>query len=129
GRAKVSATVSSRINYLALVNLKPGPMQDVRVRRAMNHAVNVDELIQQVLRGRATKMCGPLAPANVDYSPVECYKYDPARAQALFKEAGVDPAKLSLTLDSPSGRYPLDKDISQAIAAQLGRLGIKVNVV
>src|SRR5688572_27387146 len=129
GRAKVRATVSSRINYLALVNLKPGPMQDVRVRRAMNHAVNVDELIQQVLRGRATKMCGPLAPANVDYAPVECYKHDPARAQALFKEAGVDPAKLTLTLDTPSGRYPLDKDVSLAIAAQLQRFGIKTNVV
>src|SRR5207244_10873800 len=35
GRAKVRSTVSSRINYLALVNVKPGPMQDVRVRRAM----------------------------------------------------------------------------------------------
>ena len=129
GRATLRTTVSSRINYLALVNLKPGPMQDVRVRRAMNHAVNVDELIAQVLKGRATKMCGPLAPANVDYAPVECYKHDPARAQALFKEAGVDPAKLSLTLDSPSGRYPLDKDVSLAIGAQLQKLGINTNVV
>src|SRR6266704_1685092 len=129
GRARLRATVSSRINYLALVNLKPGPMQDVRVRRAMNHAVDVDELIRAVLKGRATKMCGPLAPANVDYAPVECYQHDPARAQALFKEAGVDPTKLQLTLDTPSGRYPLDKDVSLAIAAQLQRLGIKVNVV
>ena len=129
GRAKIRSTVSSRINYLALVNLKPGPMQDVRVRRAMNHAVNVDELITQVLRGHATKMCGPMAPANVDYAPVECYKHDPVRAQALFKEASVDPAKLALTLDTPSGRYPLDKDVSLAIAAQLQRLGIKTNVV
>ena len=129
GRAKVRSTVSSRINYLALVNLKPGPMQDVRVRRAMNHAVNVDELITQVLRGHATKMCGPTAPANVDYAPVECYKHDLPRAQALLKDAGLDPAKLALTLDTPSGRYPLDKDVSLAIAAQLQRLGIKTNVV
>jgi peptide/nickel transport system substrate-binding protein len=129
GRAGVRATVSSRINYLALVTLKPGPMQDVRVRRAMNHAVDVDELIKQVLRGRATRMCGPLAPTNVDYAPVECYQHDPARARALFKEAGIDPARLSLTLDTPSGRYPLDKDVSLAIAAQLQRLGITVNVV
>jgi peptide/nickel transport system substrate-binding protein len=129
GRATLRATVSSRINYLALVNLKPGPMQDLRVRRAMNHAVDVDELIKQVLKGRASRMCGPLAPANVDYAPAECYKYDPARAQALFKEAGVDPTKLQLTLDTPSGRYPLDKDVSLAIAAQLQRLGIKANVV
>jgi peptide/nickel transport system substrate-binding protein len=129
GRATLRATVSSRINYLALVNLKPGPMQDLRTRRAMNHAVDVEELIKQVLKGRASRMCGPLAPANVDYSPAECYKYDPARAQALFKEAGVDPTKLSLTLDTPTGRYPLDKDVSLAIAAQLQRLGIKTNVV
>ena len=129
GRAKVRSAVSSRINYLALVTLKPGPMQDLRVRRAMSHAVDVDELIAKVLQGRASKICGPLSPANVDYATVECYKYDPARAQALFKEAGVDPAKLQLTLDSPSGRYPLDKDVSQAIAAQLQRLGIKVTVV
>ena len=129
GRAKIRTAVSSRINYLALVTLKPGPMQDLRVRRAMSHAVDVDELIAKVLQGRASKICGPLSPANVDYTPVECYKYDPARAQALFKEAGVDPTKLQLTLDSPSGRYPLDKDVSLAIAAQLQRLGIKVNVV
>ena len=130
GKAKVRATVSSRINYLALVNLKPGPMQDLRVRKAINHAVNVDELIQQVLKGRATKMCGPLSPLNVDYTAgIECYKHDPARAQALFKEAGVDPTKLQLTLDTPSGRYPLDKDLSLAIAAQLQRVGVKVNVV
>jgi peptide/nickel transport system substrate-binding protein len=129
GRAKIRAAVSSRINYLALVNLKPGPMQDLRVRRALNHAVNVDELIAQVLKWRATKICGPLSPANVDYAPVECYKHDPARAVALLKEAGHDASTLHLTLDTPSGRYPLDKDVSLAIAAQLQRIGIKVNVV
>jgi len=129
GRAKIRSTVSSRINYLALVNLKPGPMQDLRVRRAINHAVDVDELIKQVLRGHASRTCGPLQSGNADYAPVDCYKYDPARAQALFKEAGVEPAKLALTLDTPSGRYPLDKDVSLAIAAQLQRVGIKTNVV
>ena len=129
GRAKVRSAVSSRINYLALVNLKPGPMQDLRVRRAINHAVDVDELIAQVLKGRASKICGPLSPANVDFAKVDCYKYDPARAQALFKEAGIDPKTLTLTLDTPSGRYPLDKDVSLAIGAQLQRLGITTNVV
>src|SRR6476646_4438598 len=130
GKARLRATVSSRINYLALGHLKPGPMQDLRVRKAIHHAINVDELIQQVLKGRATKMCGPLSPINVDYSPKpQCIKYDPAAAQALFTEAGIDPTKRTLTLDTPSGRYPLDKDISLAIAAQLQRLGIKTNVV
>ena len=130
GKATVRATVSSRINYLALVTLKPGPTQDLRVRQAISHAINVDELIQQVLRGRASKMCGPLSPINLDYSPkVQCLKHDVKKAQALLKEANIDPGKLTLTLDTPSGRYPLDKDISQAIASQLGRIGVTVNVV
>jgi ABC-type transport system substrate-binding protein len=85
----------------------------------------LDELIKQVLKGQATRMCGPLAPPNADFAQVECYKHDPARAQALFKEAGIDPAKLTLTLDTPSGRYPLDNDVSLAIAAQLQRIGIR----
>jgi len=130
GKATVRATVSSRINYLALVTLRPGPMQDIRVRQAISHAINVDELIQQVLRGRASKMCGPLSPINVDYSPkVQCLKHDVKQAQALLKSANIDPGRLVLTLDTPSGRYPLDKDISQAIASQLGRIGITANVV
>jgi len=56
----------------------------------------------------------PLSPANVDYAPVECYKHDPARAQALFKRPR-RPKTLALTLDTPSGRYPLDKDVSLAM--------------
>ena len=91
GRARLRATVSSRINYLALVNLKPGPMQDVRVRRAMNHAVDVEELIKQVLKGRATRMCGPLAPPNVDYAPAECYTHDPARATRSSRKPASTP--------------------------------------
>jgi len=83
-----------------------------------------------VLRGRASKMCGSLSPINVDFSPkVQCLKHDVKQAQALLKAANIDPGRLVLTLDTPSGRYPLDKDISQAIAAQLGRIGITANVV
>src|SRR5206468_3756920 len=56
-------------------------------------------------------------------------KCDVKHAQVLLKAANIDPGRLTLTLDTPSGRYPLDKDISQAIASQLGRIGITVNVV
>ena len=111
GKAKGRSTVSSRIKYLALVNLKPGPMQVVRVRKAIEHAVDVDELIQQVLQGRATKCADRSRRSTWTTPPTQCMKYDPAQAQALFKEAGIDPTNLQLTLDTPSGGYPLDKDV------------------
>ena len=53
----------------------------------------------------------------------------PPGRRPCSRKRGIDPTKLQLTLDTPSGRYPLDKDISLAIAAQLQRIGIKVNVV
>ena len=106
-------------------------MQDVRVRRAMNHAVNVDELIKQVLKGRATKMCGPLAPANVDYSPkVECYQVrSRARPGALQGgRASTRPSSSSRSTRRPAAtrstrtsRWP-SRPSSSA-------LGIKTNVV
>lgn len=130
GKATVRVTESSRINYIALVNLKPGPMQDVRVRKALNYAVNVDQLIQTVLQGRATRICGALNPFNSGYNPdVPCYQYDPDKAVALLREAGYEPQQLRFVLDSPSGRYPQDDKVAQAIAAQLGQLGIQVQVV
>ena len=96
----------------------PGP------RKAINHAVE---------RGRADP-AGAEGPGEQDVRVAVAaqrrlrrrHRVLQARsraATALFKEAGVDPTKLQLTLDSPSGRYPLDKDVSLAIAAQLQRAG------
>lgn len=127
--ASVRTAESFRINYLALVNAKPGPIQDVRVRRALLHAVNVDELIAKVLQGRATRACGHVAKQNEIYATPRCTQYDPARAKALLKEMGIEPSDLKLTLNSPSGRYPMDKEVSLAVAAQLEKIGVKVNVV
>lgn len=129
GRAQVRSTVSSRINYLALETLHPGPMQQVKVRQAMTFAVNVDELVRTVLGGQATRICGYVSRFDPAYDPaIRCPRYDPQRAVQLLQEAGYDPKKLVLTLDTPSGRYPLDKEVSEAIAAQLAKLGITVHV-
>ncbi len=129
GLAEVREVGSSRINYVALVNFKAGPLQDRRVRQALNYAVNVDEIVTNLFKGRATRIPGALSGINEDVNPnLKPYAYDPQRAVQLIREAGYDPAKLEFTLDSPSGRYPLDKEASEAIAAYLGRLGMTVRV-
>lgn len=129
GRATVRSTVSSRINYLALETLHPGPMQNVKVRQAINYAVDVDELIKTVLAGQSTRICDYVSRFDPAYTPaVKCYGYNPDKAKQLLVEAGFDPGKLTLTLDTPTGRYPLDKEVSEAIAAQLGKIGLTVHV-
>jgi peptide/nickel transport system substrate-binding protein len=129
GHAQVRSVASSRINYLALVNFRPGPLQDRRVRQAMNYAVNVDEIIASLFKGRATRIPGALSSINEDVNPnLKPYPYNPERAVQLIREAGYDPARLEFTIDSPSGRYPLDKEAAEAIAAYLGRIGIRARV-
>ncbi len=129
GQAEVRGVPSSRINYVALVNFKSGPLQDRRVRQALNYAVNVDDIIANLFKGRATRTPGALSAINEDVNAnLKPYPYNPERAVQLIKEAGYDPAKLEFTMDSPSGRYPLDKEAAEAIASYLGKIGIKVRV-
>ena len=67
---------------------EPNPLVDVRVRRALNHAVDVDAIIKNYLTGREyrTTLVGRGA---IGYNPdVPFYNYDPEKAKALLKEAG-----------------------------------------
>ncbi|KZE47519.1 hypothetical protein AV540_19170 [Brevibacillus parabrevis] len=125
---KIELVGSSRINYLALNTFYDGPLKDKRVRQALNYAIDVDELLKSVLNGNGTKMTGPLSKVNADYTETKDYGYDPDKAVALLKEAGIDPKTLKLTLDTPNGRYPMDTHVAQAIASQLQRIGIQVTV-
>lgn len=125
---EVGEISSSRINYLALSNLVDGPLKDLKVRQAINHAIDADELLETVLNGYGTRITGPLSQLNVDYAETTAYSYDPDLAVQLIKEAGYNPEDITLTLDTPSGRYPMDSHIAQAIASQLQEIGITVNV-
>ncbi len=130
GKARCEEIPSSRINYVALVNNRPDSVfKDKKVRQAMNYAVNVPEIIQGVFKGHATRMPGCLSLDNPEVNKnVKPYAYDPEKAKALLKEAGVDPTSLNITMDAPQGRYPMDKEAAQAVAAQLGKIGVKVQV-
>jgi peptide/nickel transport system substrate-binding protein len=81
GSAEVRGIPSSRINYVALVNFKSGPLQDRRVRQALNYAVNVDEIVANLYKGRATRIPGALSAINEDVNAnLKPYPYNPDRA-------------------------------------------------
>lgn len=72
-------------------NLKRKPFNDIRVRQAINYAINKQELIDGVLLGLGEPVASPYKPGtrwtNPDLSP---YPYDPQKALALLKEAGYE---------------------------------------
>src|SRR5690606_13926703 len=59
-----SAAPGRRIVFVGLDNVNPGPMQDERVRQAVNYAVNVDLLVEAVMEGHATRVASGLIPQN-----------------------------------------------------------------
>ncbi|MBV9785182.1 MAG: ABC transporter substrate-binding protein [Acidisphaera sp.] len=119
---QVATVNGTRTFFLAINNAKP-PFSDVRVRRALNHAVDRKLIIARLLNGLATPLNGVLSPDAFGFDPeLPEYTYDPGKARALLAEAGV--SGLSLTIDTDGA----GKEISEAIASMLARSGIMAKV-
>ena len=103
------------------------PFKDLRVRRAVYHALNVELITQKVLRGLGTPTGAFLSP-KVDGSPAELDKrlpFDPAKARALLAEAGY-PNGFSITLDCVN--VPWREAVCQAMTAMLTQVGIRTTL-
>jgi peptide/nickel transport system substrate-binding protein len=121
---EVLRTVSIR-PMMFYLNTRKKPFNDLRVRRAINMAIDRQELIQTVLSGEATPLDSLLAPGLPGYIHVQSPIYDPARARELLNQRGVSDAG-RITMDCPQGRFLLDREVCAAVAAQLGRVGLNV---
>ncbi len=108
------------------VNVKP--FDDVRVRKALNYAVDVDSIIKNLLMG-VGKRVDHLYPPVVDYvnTSIQNYSYDPEKAKKLLAEAGY-PNGFETTMWAPKGRYTMDYQMAQAVQAQLAKVGVKAEL-
>jgi peptide/nickel transport system substrate-binding protein len=105
-----------------------GPTGDRRVRQAILAAVNPDEIIRTVLEGQGIRTATPLTSRHFGFDrTLQPVKQDPARAQRLLAEAGY-PGGIDLTLNSPDGRYLKDREVTEAVAGQLTKVGIRTRV-
>ncbi|NLP17651.1 MAG: ABC transporter substrate-binding protein [Firmicutes bacterium] len=102
------------------------PFNDVRVRKALNHAVDVDEIIATVMDGLAIRCPGPCIPGSFGYNEaITGYDYDPEKAKELLAEAGYPEGEgLSFVLDTQDAH----KDTAEAIVQYLEEVGIDVSV-
>jgi peptide/nickel transport system substrate-binding protein len=118
---------------------------DLRVRQALNYAIDKRRLIEEVYDGRAVALPGPLSPFNNLVNPVlKPYPYNPDAAVSLLEEAGrgeVIHSDEELPLFGPSpflepdviGRFTIDtldewRVIAEAVAEQLREIGLNVSV-
>ena len=123
-RFQVMASGSRAKTILAINNARK-PLDDVRVRRAINMAIDRKAVIQGAGDGYGSPIGSyyvPSAPGYVDLTKVNAY--DPDKARALLKEAGVSNLELTITLPPP----PYARQGGEVIASMLDKVGIKAKL-
>jgi peptide/nickel transport system substrate-binding protein len=109
-------------------NSRP-PFNDLRVRRAIQYAVDKKALVEGVMLGFGTPIGSHRSPGESCYEDLSgFYPYDPAKARALLQEAGYgpnNPLRFTFTLAAP---YPYERRLGEAIAAQLAQIGVQARL-
>ncbi len=105
------------------------PFKDKRVRQAFYQAIDVDGIIKNVMRGAATPNAEMLPPEVNGFAPdlAKRLPFDPEGAKKLLADAGY-PSGFEVKLNCPNDRYVNDAAICQAVAANLARVGVKINL-
>lgn len=123
----VLQTAPALILYHIAINTTRGPLADVRVRRAINHAVDVRAILRSVMSNRGRVAAGVIPPsldgADTTRRP---YTYDPALAKRLLAEAG-HPGGIDVELWHSS--VPTISRIAQAVQSYAAKANIRVKLV
>lgn len=121
------STPSNRVIFLFLNQNVNQELKDVRVRQAIEYAINNAGIVQKIMANSATA-AGQFAPKGFSGHDASLTpRYDLAKAKALMKEAGLEDG-FSITMIAPNNRYVNDEKIAQAIAAMLAKINIKVEL-
>ena len=118
------------VSGVALPN-EVAPFDDKRVRQALNYAIDRDGLDKGLFQGLAAPMTSPLPEAQWGFDKsLKGYPYDPAKAQELLKQAGVQPGfKIELlTYNSARGYNPVGPSLAVAVQGYLKKVGIDAEV-
>lgn len=139
---KVYDTPGLRVVYIGL-DVTRAPTDDIRVRQAIAHAIDVDAINAFVVEDAMLPASGVLATGVFGYAEtdvVERYAFDPERALELLAEAGytqngegllvdADGEPLRLIQWASQGRDLKDKELSETVAAQLREIGFTIDYV
>ena len=108
------------------LNNKRKPFDDIRVRRAMAHAIDRQAFIDGAVEGFGKPIGSHFAPTDLGYQDLtKVIGYDPERAKALLREAGVT-TPLNVTLSLPPPQYA--RKGGEIVAAMLAKVGVNAKI-
>lgn len=137
-RFKVEAAPQLRVIFLGYNYLKDkldssnaegNPFKELKVRQAINLALDADLIKDRIMRGQSapTSILTPPGLAGYSADAAKRPAVDQEKAKALLAEAGY-PEGFSVRLDCPNNRYVNDEAICQAAVSMLAKVGIKITL-
>lgn len=122
------ATVRGLEHAMVVPNAMAGITEDVRVRRALNYAIDKESIVDNLFQGfGAVDPCQPMDPAWFGFHEgLEAYPYDPDQASQLLQEAGATGKRIELI--GTSGLWLKDREVIEAIGNFWRDAGLRVDV-
>lgn len=113
------------VSYIGL-NVRKAPFDDLRVRQALNYAVDVEALIRTLRAHAARRLLGPVPPALRTADPAETFHYRPERARELLAEAGYPDG---FAMEIWQKENPEAGRLLEAVQAYLAAVGVEAKIV
>ena len=116
--------------WFLILNMKEGPLQNKKVRQAINYGINKEAIVENVLMGTANIASSPIPPAfswahNDKLAP---YPYNPEKAKKLITESGFENAKLTMYVTEGGSGMLSPVAMGTAIQADLAKIGLDVKI-
>lgn len=106
------------------------PLKDVRVRKAIYQAIDIQAIKDRIMGGSSRVTGIMVAPGVTGYDAAldTRYPFDPEASKKLLADAGYKDG-FEMGMDCPNDRYVNDEKICQAVVGMLARIGLKVNLL
>jgi peptide/nickel transport system substrate-binding protein len=126
---QIQQTGGIEVMFVAFNN-KMAPWTDVRMRKAVAHAINRDLIVKRLLGGYAQVQDGIIGPNQMCYGGAaeRPNSYDPAKSKALLAEAGFRDGGPEIDFYTAVGRYTSDRQVAEAVAQMLRQVGFRVRL-
>ena len=127
-RNRIEKIVGFRMYFLGM-NVTHKPFDNKLVRQGINYALDPHVMLKHIYDGNGAVVNGPLGSNWVGFDPnIKRYPYDPNKSKELLAKAGY-PNGLEVKLHFAPDRHLKGKEVCEVIANQLGKVGIKVELV
>jgi peptide/nickel transport system substrate-binding protein len=119
------------LSYLAM-NTEKKPFDQLKVRKAVNHAINKTNLVKLLYQGLAIPAANPFPPTIWGYNTdVTGYEYNPQKAKTFLKEAGYPNGFQTTLWQMPVPRFynPKPEKLAELVQANLAAVGIEARII